>query len=170
MIGYIPQDVFLFSDSIANNIAFGSKDISQEKILQSAKDADLYDNVMGFPEQFETVLGERGITLSGGQKQRMSIARAIITDPKIIILDDATSALDTETDAQIKNALRDRLKGCTSIIISHRISSIQNCDRIYYLEAGRIVEHGTHNALATTGGPYAELNRLQSLEHELDEA
>jgi ATP-binding cassette subfamily B multidrug efflux pump len=169
-IGYIPQDVFLFSDSIANNIAFGSQDISPEKILQSAKDADLYDNVMDFPEQFETVLGERGITLSGGQKQRVSIARAIARDPKILILDDALSAVDTKTEHIILNSMKRIMQGRTSIIISHRVSSAKLADTILVLGDGKIIETGTHDELLLRGGAYKDLYDMQLSSDEIIEA
>lgn len=168
-IGYIPQDVFLFSDSIANNIAFGSQEISHDKIMQSAKDADLYDNVMDFPEQFETVLGERGITLSGGQKQRVSIARAIARDPKILILDDALSAVDTKTEHIILNSMKRIMQGRTSIIISHRVSSAKLANRILVLDEGKVVEKGTHEELILLGGAYKALYDMQLSSHEIIE-
>ena len=167
-IGYIPQEVFLFSDTIANNIAFGSLDISQEKVLQSAKDADLYDNVMDFPKQFETVLGERGITLSGGQKQRVSIARAIARDPKILILDDALSAVDTKTEHLILNSMKRIMKGRTSIIISHRVSSAKLADEIIVLDKGEIIEQGTHDELIQQNGPYKNLYDKQLASEEME--
>ena len=169
-IGYIPQDVFLFSDSIADNIAFGSKDISQEKIYQSAKDADLYDNIMEFPKQFETVLGERGITLSGGQKQRVSIARAIARNPKILILDDALSAVDTKTEHIILNSMKRIMQGRTSIIISHRVSSAKLANRILVLDEGKVIEKGTHDELILLGGAYKALYDMQLSSHEIIEA
>ena len=168
-IGYIPQDVFLFSDSIANNIAFGSQEISREKMLQSAKDADLYDNIMAFPEQFETVLGERGITLSGGQKQRVSIARAIARDPKILILDDALSAVDTKTEHIILNSMKRIMKGRTSIIISHRVSSAKLADRILVLDDGDVIEKGSHDELLLLGGAYKALYDKQLSSKEIIE-
>jgi ATP-binding cassette subfamily B protein len=168
-IGYIPQDVFLFSDSIANNIAFGSMDISHEKVIQSAKDADLYDNVMDFPEQFETVLGERGITLSGGQKQRVSIARAIARDPKILILDDALSAVDTKTEHLILNSMKRIMKDRTSIIISHRVSSAKLANHIIMLDKGKIVETGSHKKLIALDGAYKSLYDKQLATQEIME-
>jgi ATP-binding cassette subfamily B multidrug efflux pump len=169
-IGYIPQDVFLFSDSIANNIAFGSQDISQDKIFQSAKDADLYDNIMEFPEQFATVLGERGITLSGGQKQRVSIARAIARNPKILILDDALSAVDTKTEHIILNSMKRIMQGRTSIIISHRVSSAKLANRILVLDEGKIIEKGSHDELMLLDGAYKALYDMQLSSHEIIEA
>ena len=169
-IGYIPQDVFLFSDTIANNIGFGSQQIAEEKILQAAKDADLYDNVMAFPEKFETMLGERGITLSGGQKQRVSIARAIARDPKILILDDALSAVDTKTEHLILNSMKRIMQGRTSIIISHRVSSAKLANRIMVLDDGNIVESGSHEDLMAKGGTYKLLYDKQLSAKEIIEA
>jgi len=169
-IGYIPQDVFLFSDSIANNIAFGSQDIPEEKVLQAAKDADLYDNVMEFKHQFETVLGERGITLSGGQKQRVSIARAIARDPKILILDDALSAVDTKTEHIILNSMKRIMTNRTSIIISHRISSAKLANYILVLDNGKIIEKGTHNELMNLAGSYKALYDKQLSKKEIIDA
>jgi ATP-binding cassette, subfamily B, multidrug efflux pump len=168
-IGYIPQDVFLFSDSIANNIAFGSQEISHERVLQAAKDADLYDNIMDFPEQFETVLGERGITLSGGQKQRVSIARAIARNPKILILDDALSAVDTKTEHIILNSMKRIMQGRTSIIISHRISSAKLANHILMLDNGEIVEQGSHEELLSGAGAYKSLYDKQLMSKEIIE-
>lgn len=156
-IGYVPQDVFLFSDSIKNNVKFGSENMTEEQIIQAAKDADLYNNVIDFPEGFDTVLGERGVTLSGGQKQRLSIARAIAREPRILILDDCLSAVDTKTENQILNNLQGIMKGRTSVIISHRVSSAKLADKIIMLDDGRIVEQGTHDDLMEANGAYREL-------------
>jgi ATP-binding cassette subfamily B multidrug efflux pump len=156
-IGYVPQDVFLFSDSIRNNIAFGAAEMSEEKVIQAAKDADLYNNILDFPKGFDTRLGERGITLSGGQKQRLSIARAIAKDPKIIILDDSLSAVDTKTENSILNNLKRLMEGRTSVIISHRVSSAKLADKIIVLDDGKIVEQGTHESLTKDNGFYREL-------------
>ena len=169
-IGYVPQEVFLFSDTIANNIAFGSQDISTDKVYQAAKDADLYDNLMEFPKQFETVLGERGITLSGGQKQRVSIARAIARDPKILILDDALSAVDTKTEHIILNSMKRIMKGRTSIIISHRVSSAKLANTIVVLNEGKILEKGTHEELIDKCGTYKDLYNKQLKSKEILEA
>jgi ATP-binding cassette subfamily B protein len=147
----------LFSDSIRNNIAFGAAEMSEEKVIQAAKDADLYDNIIDFPKGFDTKLGERGITLSGGQKQRLSIARAIAKDPKIIILDDSLSAVDTKTENAILNNLKRLMKGRTSVIISHRVSSAKLADKIIVLDDGKIVEQGTHESLTKENGFYREL-------------
>ena len=160
-IGYVPQDVFLFSDSIRNNVKFGSEYMTEEQILQAAKDADLYDNVIDFPEGFDTVLGERGVTLSGGQKQRLSIARAIAREPRILILDDCLSAVDTKTENQILNNLQGIMQGRTSVIISHRVSSAKLADKIIMLDDGNIVEQGTHNDLMEANGVYRELYEKQ---------
>ncbi len=169
-IGYVPQEVFLFSDTIANNIAFGSQDISIEKVHQAAKDADLYDNLMEFPNQFDTVLGERGITLSGGQKQRVSIARAIVRDPKILILDDALSAVDTKTEHIILNSMKRIMEGRTSIIISHRVSSAKLANTIVVLNDGEIIEKGTHEELMDKSGTYKALYEKQLQAKEILES
>lgn len=160
-MGYVPQDVFLFSDNIRNNIKFGSPDMPEEIIIKAAKQADLYDNVMGFEEKFETMIGERGITLSGGQKQRLSIARAIAREPKILILDDSLSAVDTNTENIILNNLQEIMKNRTSIIISHRVSSAKLADKILVLDEGRVVEEGTHQQLIEKEGVYKELYEKQ---------
>ncbi|GIV39931.1 MAG: ABC transporter [Thermonema sp.] len=165
-IGYVPQDVFLFSDTIANNIGFGMDEAPAEAIEEAARRADVYDNIMDFPKGFSTILGERGITLSGGQKQRVSIARALIRKPKILILDDCLSAVDTNTEHRILENLREVMEGRTSIIISHRVSSAKLADQIIVLDEGRIVERGTHDSLMQAGGLYKQLyeKQLQSEE------
>lgn len=160
-IGYVPQDVFLFSDSIKNNLTFGSPIIAEEQIIQAAKDADLYQNIIDFPEQFETKIGERGITLSGGQKQRLSMARAIIRNPKILMLDDSLSAVDTKTENIILNNLKRIMQNRTSIIISHRVSSAKLASKIIVLDEGKIVEMGTHEELIANNGAYKELYEKQ---------
>ncbi len=169
-IGYVPQEVFLFSDTIANNIAFGSEEIPIEKVHQAAKDADLYDNLMEFPKQFETVLGERGITLSGGQKQRVSIARAIARDPKILILDDALSAVDTKTEHIILNSMKRIMEGRTSIIISHRVSSAKLANTIVVLNEGKVLEQGSHDELMNKCGAYQALYNKQLAAKEILES
>lgn len=146
-IGYVPQDVFLFSDSIRNNINFGLDTADEARMLQAAKDANVYDNIMHFPEGFDTKVGERGITLSGGQKQRVSIARALVKEPKILILDDSLSAVDTNTENAILGALQRIMHNRTSLIISHRVSSVKLADEILVLDDGQIVQHGTHEVL-----------------------
>ncbi len=166
-IGYVPQDVFLFSDSIRNNIAFGKSDLSEEEVLQAAADADLLENINHFPEGFETELGERGITLSGGQKQRLSIARAIVNDPKILILDDSLSAVDTKTENTILNSMQKIMKGRTSVIISHRVSSAKLADKIIVLHDGDIIEAGTNESLLASNGIYKELYDKQLAAEEV---
>jgi ATP-binding cassette subfamily B protein len=168
-IGVVPQDVFLFSDTIANNIAFGLDKPDHARIIQAAKDADVYQNIMDFPNGFETLLGERGITLSGGQKQRVSIARAIVKEPKILILDDCLSAVDTKTENAILNALEKIMAHRTSIIISHRVSSAKLADQIIVLDEGRVVERGNHASLMAQRGVYAALFEKQTQGSEIIE-
>lgn len=167
-IGYVPQDVFLFSDTIANNIAFGRMDAGEKEIRRAAAEADLLENVDEFQEGFETFVGERGITLSGGQKQRTSIARALIRNPKILILDDALSAVDVNTERTILGHLRRHFGKRTIVIVSHRVSAVQDADRIIVLDEGRIVERGNHESLLEEGGFYASLHEKQLLEQELE--
>jgi len=156
-IGYVPQDVFLFSDTIFNNIGFGIKSPDEEKVVQAAKDADVYENIVRFPQGFNTRVGERGITLSGGQKQRVSIARAIVREPKILMLDDALSAVDTKTENNILNSMKRIMEGRTTIIISHRVSSAKLANKIIVLIDGLIAEEGTHESLLMKDGLYKEL-------------
>jgi ATP-binding cassette subfamily B protein len=163
-IGYVPQDVFLFSDSIANNIAFGRRDASEEEIKEFAKHAAVYDDIMGLNEQFQTMVGERGVTLSGGQKQRVSIARALIKKPDIVVLDDCLSAVDTNTEKQILGYFSNALSDKTAIIITHRIYSLLQFDKIIVLDEGKIVEQGTHDELIEQKGYYADLYEKQSME------
>lgn len=165
-IGYVPQDIFLFSDTIEDNIAFGGDNITKERIVQAAKDADLYKNIEDFPDGFKTMLGERGITLSGGQKQRTSIARAIVRNPSILILDDALSAVDTNTENTILNSLARIMKGRTSVIISHRVSSAKLADKIIVLDDGYIIEQGTNESLLAKNGVYKELYEKQLQQEE----
>jgi ATP-binding cassette subfamily B protein len=160
-IGYVPQDVFLFSDTIAQNIAFGADGISQEAIERAARQADLHENISHFPKGYQTRLGERGITLSGGQKQRVSIARAIARNPKILVLDDCLSAVDTKTENAILSSLKGIMKERTSIIISHRVSSAKLADRIIMLDDGKILEEGSHADLIKRNGAYRELYEKQ---------
>lgn len=166
--GIVPQDVFLFSDTIENNIAFGYKNElpNQSIIEKAAKDAAIYSNIMELPHGFKTKIGERGVTLSGGQKQRISIARAIIKNPQILIFDDCLSAVDTETEDIILTNLKELMKNKTSIIISHRVSSVKNADTILVIHEGQVVEQGTHDELQTLKGNYYETYQMQLLENE----
>jgi ATP-binding cassette subfamily B protein len=164
-IGYVPQEVFLFSDSIRNNITFGA-DAAENEIMESARIADVHDNIVSFPNQYETLLGERGINLSGGQKQRISIARAIIKNPHILLFDDCLSAVDTHTEDRIIRKLKELMKGKTSIIIAHRISTVKEADQIIYLDHGKVTERGTHAELLALNGSYASLYKKQLLEEE----
>ncbi|HOZ75952.1 MAG TPA: ABC transporter ATP-binding protein [Flavobacterium sp.] len=166
-IGIVPQDAFLFSDTIKNNIKFGNENASDDAVILAAKRAVVHDNIATFNLQYETILGERGITLSGGQKQRVSIARALIKDADILLLDDCLSAVDTETEEAILSNLLDFCKDKTTIIVSHRVSSAKNADRIIILEEGRIIEQGSHNQLIDMGGYYADLYLRQLSEKEL---
>jgi len=166
-IGVVPQDAFLFSDSIKNNIKFGKEDATDDEIKEAAKMAAVHHNIKGFTKQYDTVLGERGITLSGGQKQRVSIARALIKDAPVLLLDDCLSAVDTETEETILNNLKKFCKDKTTIIVSHRMSSAKNADKIIILDDGKIVEQGTHNQLIAHNGYYKELYMLQLSEKEL---
>ncbi|MFL0086573.1 ABC transporter ATP-binding protein [Tenacibaculum maritimum] len=166
-IGFVPQDPFLFSDTIENNIKFGKEAATKEEIIEAAKKAVIHENIIGFKEGYDTVLGERGVTLSGGQKQRTSIARAIIKDPKILIFDDCLSAVDTETEERILSNLEEVSKNKTTFIISHRVSSAKNATKIIVLDGGRIVQKGTHNQLIEEQGYYKELYEQQLLEKEI---
>ncbi len=166
-IGIVPQDAFLFSDSIKNNIMFGKESATLQEVKSAAKSAVVHDNIMGFNKQYETVLGERGITLSGGQKQRVSIARAIIKNPPILLFDDCLSAVDTETEETILNNLHEICKDKTTIIVSHRVSSAKNADRIIIVEKGQIIEQGSHNQLINQEGYYAALYLKQLSEKEM---
>ena len=165
-IGFVPQEVFLFSDTIKNNIAFGLSEINEGQVEDAAKNAAVYNNIVDFDQKFETMLGERGITLSGGQKQRVSIARALIKEPKILIFDDCLSAVDTKTEEEILGNLGKIMKGKTSILIAHRISTIKNADKIIVLDRGEIIEQGTHYQLLEKGGAYTEMYNNQLLEEE----
>ena len=167
-MGYVPQDVFLFSDTIANNVQFGTDGLPQEKIERAVRDADLATNIEEFPQGYDTRLGERGVTLSGGQKQRLSIARAIARDPKILILDDCLSAVDTNTENIILNNLKRIMRDRTSVIISHRVSSAKLADRIVMLDDGHIVEQGTHAELMEKDGAYKELYEKQLVVEEIE--
>ena len=166
-IGIVPQDAFLFSDTIKNNIKFGNQNATDEEVIAAAKSAVVHDNIITFNKQYDTILGERGITLSGGQKQRVSIARAIIKDPAILLFDDCLSAVDTETEETILNNLFEICKNKTTIIVSHRVSSAKNADKIIILEDGRIIQQGSHNQLINQEGYYASLYLKQLSEKEL---
>lgn len=168
-IAYVPQDSFLFSDTLAHNIAFGAESKTMEDIQQAARDACIHDNIMEFPDGYETVVGERGVTLSGGQKQRSAIARALLKDAPILILDDALSAVDTDTEEQILRSLRRVRRGRTTIIIAHRISTIQHADHILVLDDGRAAEYGSHEELMALGGIYRSVYDKQQLEKQLRE-
>lgn len=166
-IGVVPQDAFLFSDTIKNNIKFGKENATDEEVIQAAKYADVHENIINFKDQYDTILGERGITLSGGQKQRVSIARALIKNPDILLLDDCLSAVDTETEESILNNLEIVCKNKTTIIVSHRVSSAKNANKIIVLDNGQITQQGTHNQLVSQEGYYKELYLKQIAEKEL---
>lgn len=168
-IGYVPQDNFLFSDTIANNIRFGCREATMEQVEAAAKMADVHENIVAFPEGYDTMVGERGVTLSGGQKQRVSIARALIKDPPILILDDAVSAVDTETEEHILRELKGARQGKTTIIIAHRISTIQHADQIFVIDGGEIVQRGQHEELSQEEGIYRTIYEKQLLEAEIDQ-
>jgi len=168
-IGYVPQETFLFSDSIMENISYGADNGTEDHVREAAEISQLVSDVDDFPKGFRTMLGERGITLSGGQKQRASIARAVMRKPKILILDDALSAVDTHTEEEILRRLKSVMNERTSILISHRISTVKDADMIIVLHDGEIVERGTHDELVKLGGKYADLHQKQLLEKELEE-
>jgi ATP-binding cassette, subfamily B, multidrug efflux pump len=168
-LGFVPQETFLFSETVRENIAFGKEDATDQEVRSAAAAASIGEEIEGFPEQYQTLVGERGITLSGGQKQRTAIARAIIRNPRILILDDALSSVDTNTEDKILNHLREIMRGRTTIFISHRVSTVRNADRIAVLHAGRIVELGTHDELVAKDGYYTDLYNKQLLEEELAE-
>src|SRR5207302_8051755 len=156
-IGFVPQETFLFSDTVRENIAFGVEDATDEEVRAAAEAANIAADIESFPDQYQTMVGERGITLSGGQKERIAIARALIRNPRILILDDALSGVDTQTEDKILNHLREVMRGRTTIFISHRVSTVRNADRIAVLHGGRIVELGTHDELIAREGYYTDL-------------
>ena len=168
-IGCVPQDVFLFSDTISNNVAFGLDSLDEHKTIEALKQADLYENVMEFPKQLNTILGERGITLSGGQKQRLSIARALAKKPQLLILDDCLSAVDTKTENNILNSLKQIMQDKTSIVISHRVSSAKLADKIIVLDDGQIIENGTYDQLMAFNGTFKQLYEKQLVNKEIEE-
>ena len=166
-IAYVPQDNFLFSNTLANNMSFGKLDATQEELEKAAKAADIHDNIMDFPEGYETMVGERGVTLSGGQKQRASIARALLKDSPILILDDSLSAVDTDTEETILHNLKTLRAGKTTIMVAHRVSTVQNADHILVLDDGKMAEYGTHDELMAAKGIYASMVEKQRLEAQL---
>ncbi|HOP27300.1 MAG TPA: ABC transporter ATP-binding protein [Candidatus Sabulitectum sp.] len=168
LFGYVPQETFLFALSIAENIAFGAGDLPDSRVRRLADIAGIAGEIEGFPQGFETMVGERGVTLSGGQKQRVAIARALAVNPRILVLDDSLSAVDTETESAILDNLKIEIAGLTNVIIAHRISTVQNADLILVLDRGRLVEKGTHRELLEKDGYYAELYRMQQLEAEAE--
>jgi ATP-binding cassette subfamily B protein len=167
-IGYVPQETFLFSATLGENIAFGVMDASDIEIRRAAEIAGLAPDIDGFPDGLRTIVGERGITLSGGQKQRAAIARAVLRNPRILILDDALASVDTATEERILTELSSVMRGRTTILISHRVSTIRNADRIFVIEHGEVVAEGSHTELLERGGYYADLYEKQLLEEELE--
>jgi len=167
-IGYVPQDTFLFSNTIRENIALGKLGASREEVEEATRIAQIDDEIMGFPRGMDTVIGEKGITLSGGQRQRIAIARAILMNPPIFVLDDALSSVDIQTEERILDGLEKFLRGKTSILITHRIAPLKRADRIIVLEKGRVAEMGDHEALLSRGGIYAKLYREREIEEELE--
>jgi ABC-type multidrug transport system fused ATPase/permease subunit len=160
-VGIVQQDVFLFTTSIGENIAYGREDASQEETVKAAKVAQLHDYIDGLQNGYDTVIGERGSTLSGGQRQRLSIARALLLDPPVLILDDSTSSVDARTEEQIRQAMESVMRGRTTFVIAHRLSTVHKADMILVLKEGKIIERGTHQELLALGGLYREIYELQ---------
>jgi len=169
-IGYVPQDTFLFTETVGENIAFGTEQFELSQVRQAAEIASLDGDIQDFAKQYETMVGERGITLSGGQKQRSAIARAVVRDPRILILDDSLSAVDTQTEEKILSRLRGVMHGRTTILIAHRTSTVREADQIVVLKDGELIERGTHDELLARQGYYADLYQKQLLEEELERA
>jgi ATP-binding cassette subfamily B protein len=167
-VSLIPQDVFLFSQTIAENVAFGVAELGALELDRLTRAAAIYDEIQGFPVKYETRIGERGINLSGGQKQRLAIARALAKDPGILILDDALSSVDTDTEERILTSLRVEMRRRTSIIIAHRTSTVREADRIFVLDEGRLVEQGSHEQLIAAGGLYADMHQKQQIMYSLE--
>lgn len=165
-IGFVLQESFLFSTTIRENIAYGDPDASEDAVIEAAKRAQAHDFIMEMPDGYDTLLGERGMGLSGGQKQRIAIARSILIDPAVLVLDDATSAVDMETEFQIQKALKEVMKGRTTFIIAHRISSLKHADEILVLEDGEIKERGVHDDLLHNNGPYQRIYDIQYQDKE----
>jgi ATP-binding cassette, subfamily B, multidrug efflux pump len=166
-IGYVPQDTFLFSETVRENIAFGVTEAADEHVMEAAEIASISGEIQSFPQRLDTMVGERGVTLSGGQKQRTSLARAVVRQPRILILDDSLSSVDTDTEERILRRLREVMRQRTTILISHRVSTVKDADQIIVMRDGRIIERGTHDELLAFGGYYADLHQKQLLEEEL---